>query len=112
MLSVNLKTNINRKLDCSAFVHISQAPPAPVPECKLGQIYQIKTDDGSHEPVMAKLLYFNRFNLGSAIDAFTIPSHGMDAVDFINWYMQNNPGTDYGTNLAVYFYQQQMPTND
>ena len=111
MLSVNLKTNLNKKLDCPAFVHISQAPPAPVPECKLGQVYQIKTDDGSHAPIEAKLLYFNRFNLGSAIDAFTIPSHGMDACDFINWYLQANPGTDYGTQLAVYFYQQ-IPQND
>ena len=105
MQTLSLKTNLNQKLHCLFFVHVSAAPPVPVPESKLGQLYQVVTEDGSFDPIEAQLSYFTRFNLGSAIDAFTIPSHGMDAADFIEWFLKENPGSDYATELAAYYYK-------
>jgi hypothetical protein len=105
MNKLSLKTNFNNKLHCSSFIHVSIAPAVPVPESKLGQLYQVFTEDGSFDPVEAQLLYFNRFSIGEAIDAFTIPSHGMDAADFIQWYLKENPTADYTTQLAAYYYK-------
>lgn len=100
-----MSTNLNSKLSCDHFLHIAVAPGNPVPESKMCQIYQIEVMDQSHPPVEAELLFFNRFQLGSAVDVFTMPSHGMDAFDFINWYLEQNPSADYHTELAVYYYK-------
>ena len=105
MKTVTMHTNFNQKLAGNFITHISQAPPAPVPAEKLGQEYQISVLDNSHPPVKAELMYFIRFNLGSACDVYTMASHGMDAADFMEWFKTNNPDTDYGTELAAYFYK-------
>lgn len=105
MHQLSLKTNFNKKLSCLSFVHISTAPPDLVPECKLGQIYQVITEDASHEAIKAQLLYFIRFNLGSAADVVTLPSHGLDAADFIQEFLKENPSANYGTELAAYYYK-------
>lgn len=102
---VKIATNFNQKLNCDFFIHISMAPPQPVPESKLGQMYQIEIKDLSHPGVEAELLFFYRFHLGSAVDIYTMPSHGMDAADFIQWFLKEYPDADYNTELAVYFYK-------
>lgn len=105
MKTVSIQTNYNQKLSCDCIVHVSLAPPHPVPESKLGQEYEITVADKSHPPVKAQLLFFMRFKLGTAVDVFTLPSHGMDAAEFIEWYKTNNPGVTYGTEMAVYYYK-------
>lgn len=105
MAIVKMETNFNKKLNCDLFIHISLAPDQPVPERKLGQIYQIEVKDQSYPNVSAEMLFFYRFPLGAAVDIYTMPSHGMDAVDFIDWFLKEYPGVDYTAELAVYFYK-------
>lgn len=105
MTVVKMATNFNNKLHCDLFIHISLAPDQPVPECKLGKFYQIEVKDQSFPVVTAEMLFFYRFPLGAAVDLYTMPSHGMDAVDFIEWFLKENPGVDYTAELAVYFYR-------
>jgi hypothetical protein len=105
MRKISMSTNLNSKLSCDHFLHIAPAPPEPIPESKLNQFYQIEVLDQSHPPVEVELLFFNRFKVGSAVDVFTMPSHGMDAFEFINFYLAQNPAADLGTELAVYYYK-------
>jgi hypothetical protein len=105
MMKLKMGTNFNNKLFCDLFLHITLAPPQPVPEHKLGQQYHIEVLDQSHPGGVAELLFFYRFELGAAVDIYTMPSHGLDAVDFIEWFLKENPTANYGTELAVYFYK-------
>lgn len=100
-----METNFNKKLNCDLFIHISLAPDQPVPERKLRQIYQIEVKDQSYPNVSAEMLFFYRFPLGAAVDIYTMPSHGMDACDFIQWFLSKNPTANHGTEMAVYFYR-------
>lgn len=105
MTILKMDTNFNNKLFCDTFLHISLAPPIPVPESKLGQQYQIDVLDQSHPGEKVELLFFYRFTLGAAVDIYTMPSHGMDACDFIQWFLSKNPTANHGTEMAVYFYK-------
>lgn len=104
MQTMYLKTNYNNKLGCHSFLHIDRAPKDPIPSSKLGEVREIRTADNSHPPVLKKIMALTRFKLGEMIDCFSMPSHGMDACDFINWWKKENNETE-GTELAVYYYQ-------
>jgi len=104
MKTMYFKTNYNQKLGCAGFVHIDRAPKDPVPSSALNQPLEIRTLDNTHPPVHKRLTSLTRFRLGEAVDCFTIPSHGMDACDFINWWKKENKEEE-GANLAIYFYQ-------
>ena len=56
-----MATNFNNKLHCDLFIHISLAPDQPVPECKLGKVYQIEVKDQSFPVVTAEMLFFYNF---------------------------------------------------
>lgn len=103
MNTMYLKTNYNNKMGCRGFIHVDRAPKNPIPASKLGQLREIRTADNSHPPVQMQILALTRFQLGEIIDLLSIPSHGMDAVDFINWWKQEN-NEDEETEMAVYYY--------
>lgn len=105
MSKIFLKTNVNAKMSASGLVHVSEAPGKSVPGSALGKVYEMEAIDKSHPPIKVQLISFQRFNLGSAIDQHTIPSHGIDACDFINQYLQENPDADHGKMMAAYYYK-------
>ena len=54
---LKIDSNLNQKLSCDIFIHISLAPGYPVPESKLGKKYQIEVIDQSHPRVKVELLF-------------------------------------------------------
>jgi hypothetical protein len=110
MKSIYFKTNYNNKLGCDAFVHIDRAPAEPIPSRMLGGTVEIRTADNSYPPVKKRIMALTRFRLGETIDCFSIPSHGLDACDFINWWKHENGETE-GAELAIYYYQEALENN-
>lgn len=105
MQKIILKTNLNAKMAASGLVHISDAPAHSVPESALGKIYEMVARDDSHPPIKVQLISFQRFHLGEAIDQHTMPSHGLDACDFVMQYIEENPGVGLDKKLAAYYYK-------
>ena len=101
---MTLATNHNNKLHCQAFVHITAPPFGQVKEADLGKTYSITTADGSHPGGHWKLEDFVRIRLRDVRSYLTYPSHGMNYIDFITWYKQQNRSTGYDDFVALYFY--------
>lgn len=104
MKTIYIQTNYNNKLGCKDFIHIDRAPRTPIPSKDLGSIIELRTSDNSHPPVQKKIYSLVRFKLGQTFDTQSIPSHGMDACQFIEWW-KSQYGEGEGTELAVYYYR-------
>lgn len=104
-MKITLPTNLNNKLRCNAFTHIAPAPAGGVPESKMEQQYSIHTADDSYPPTPFVLVDLLRLPLGSLYSIHTLPSHGMDRLQFLTWYMVTNPGANVSTPMAVYYYK-------
>lgn len=104
--TIYFPTNLNNKLDCEAFVHIDNAPQTGIPEKIIEEtVIEIRTRDGSHLPVRAKLVDMCRITLKEVRDAFSYPSHAISGFEYYQWYHDQNQEADGDTKLAVYFYK-------
>jgi len=104
MKKITFKTNYNNKMDCAGFIHIAPAPATPVPESKLNQAVFIETEDRSHPGKTFRLTDFLRIPLRELRSVFTVPSHGLEAEQFIVNYIAANPAAFLETEMAIYFY--------
>lgn len=84
-------TNFNNKLLCNAFVHIDLPPRERPTRAALAEmLVEIRTADRSHPPVLVRitdLLIEETWLFG---DSVTLPSHGMQAEEFHQWFLQTN----------------------
>lgn len=102
-----ISTNLNNKLSCPFFIHIDKAGVNGIPESFLEKIkYVVKTKDGSHAPVTAKIINSIRQPLEDISEALTLLSHGMKREEFIVKVLTEVPGTNNQTEMVTYFYQQ------
>lgn len=103
-IRIVLPTNLNGKLACSHMLHIAAAPAQLIPESQLNKLYCFVTRDESHPERLYYLRYFIRLQVMQLNEVYTWCSHGMQAIDFKLWYMEQN-GVLSDTELAVYFYE-------
>lgn len=104
MKTMYIQTNYNNKLGCKAFIHIDRAPKVGIPSRDLGSMIEIRTADNSHPPVKKIIYSLIRFKLGETYDTQSIPSHGLSADEFIDWWKEQFQEGE-GTELAVYYYR-------
>jgi hypothetical protein len=102
---LTLLTNYNNKLDCNCFLHLDDAPPFRIRESELENTeYEIRTADGSHQPIKAKLVNMARVQLWKVCDVLTFQSHGIDSITYQqNMIIEKSASPD--KEMAVYFYQ-------
>lgn len=104
MKRIELLTNYNNKLSTTKFIHLGKAPDIEITPDMLNQLYEMHTKDGSHPPVTVRLFGIDVMKMVNLKDWHTVPSHGLIAVDFVDWYMRQFPDADWNYPLAVYFY--------
>lgn len=103
---VNLKTNLNGKLDCDRFCHIQLARENGISETNADNtIFVFTTSDGSHLPVHAKIYDSCRQVLYDISSMFTWLSHNMDKDDFVLKVLREVKNTSLNTEMVTYFYQ-------
>ena len=105
MRTLYFQTNYNNKLACGAFLHLDRAPKDGIPESRLNQVFEIRTADNSFPPIKARLFSLTRIILGRMADCFSLPSHGKNAADFIEWWKLQNPDDNESLAMAVYYYK-------
>lgn len=105
MKEIKIETNFNSKLDQQNFVHISFAPIKPVAESELNEVMILSVKDGSHEPVYCKLVDMGRCQLIDLDSGSTQSSYGLDANDFVDWWVSKYPSAHACTEMAIYVYQ-------
>lgn len=100
------ETNFNNKLGCTAMIHIDLAPRnAPT----LGQmdsyIFEIRTKDESHPPVLYKLTGLLLFPFEQICWQQSYPSHGMSTMELADFFFERySTKFKWSTHVAVYFY--------
>lgn len=98
-------TNFNGKLDREDFIHISFAPINPVRESDLKELAVINVKDGSHDPVICRIVDIGRCQLIDLNSEDTLQSYGLPANDFVDWWVQKYPYCNACTEMAVYVYR-------
>lgn len=103
---LTLPTNYNHKLGCDRFIHIQVAPSHGIPESVAdATAIEIKTADGSHPPIRAKIFDAARVPFRHLPYSWISLSHGMTVDQFQNLVLQAAPGIGPDTEMAVFFYQ-------
>ncbi|MGN6293784.1 MAG: hypothetical protein ACTHMV_13655 [Chitinophagaceae bacterium] len=103
---ITFETNYNQKLDCPRFIHVDLAPPRLIPEAELNStVVEIHTKDGSHQPVLAKVVDLCRLTLDNMNTAFTWCSHEMSSDEYRLWITTKISDIKRDTQMAVFFYQ-------
>lgn len=105
MRKIILDTDFNHKLLSDAFVHIAPAPVNPVPESALTDPILLEVRDNPALQLKVKVMDIHRMPLCKLVNAYTLPSHGLYANDFIDWWLNKFPGTPPEAPMAVYFYK-------
>lgn len=105
MREITFETNFNKKLDQENFIHISFAPVNPVSESALKEVLVINVKDGSHEPVICQLVDLGRCQLIELRSVDTWLSYGLEANDFVDWWVQKYPSANACTEMGVYVYR-------
>ncbi len=102
-----LAKNQNRKMSCPFFCHIQiAAPSGGIPESVADNtIFMVKTSDGSHEPIEARLLDSVRCQLKDISSSFTWMSHAMSREEFIIEVLSKVKNTSMDTLMVIYFYK-------
>lgn len=104
--TITIATNFNGKLSCAAFLHIDAAPLDYIRESVLADTdILIRTLDGSHPPVQARLVDVCRQPLWELSSIVTWASHGMDQRRFIEWITTQNQTLGIVSKMCVYIYQ-------
>lgn len=107
---ITLSTNFNNKLGCEVFLHISFAPPSPLPESHIkNTLIEIRTADESFPPVTVELIDICRVPLGNIHSMASLASHAMDYHEFYNWFCDQYPLAGCNTPVAVYYYKKIIP---
>lgn len=106
---ITIDTNFNGKMDCQHFIHLDLAPMGRLTEEIADKnLIEIKTKDGSHPPVVCRLVDLARFPLVKTNQAFTMVSHGMMANEFINYTMAKYQNVTPSTEMAIYCYKKHL----
>ena len=109
MRKIIFETDFNHKLQSDAFVHIAPAPASPVPESALADPILLEVRDDPSLLLKVIIMDIHRLPLCKLVNAYTLPSHGLYANDFIEWWMNKYPTATAEAPMAVYFYKK-MPT--
>lgn len=105
MKTIVWETNFNGKMACDRFPHVDFAPGKLPSSDELDKsVFQIKTADSSHPPVMVKIEHIIPFKLTELSNIHTWPSHGMDTSEFIEMQHRKKV-TNRETLFAVYYYR-------
>lgn len=99
--------NHNNKLSCDVFAHIGIAPLKKISEDEFPMEFKIEQVDNKENNFAAELLTFARCRLMDLSSVETYLCAGMDRTKFIHWFMDNNKGVEYTTDVAVYIYKKQ-----
>ena len=102
--------NHNNKLSCEVFAHIAIAPQQKISQDKFPMAFTIEQADNKENNFIADLLTFARSRLMDLSSIDTYLCSGMERTKFIEWFLDNNKGTTYFTEVAVYIYKKQ-PVN-
>lgn len=96
-------TDHNNKKYCRCMIHVDRSPADRVTdEVMHSTLFEIRWDDGSTGRYL--LDGFHRQPLHTLHSGDTLASHAMINMQFVNWYIKNNPGTTRDTEMAVYIY--------
>lgn len=106
MKEIILPTNINSKLNCETFIHISFAPGDPVPSSEFPLQVLVKTKDNSYPEFEAKIFDMYRVPLNELADLECWQSHGLTASAFRKTVLTKI--TDQNPEMAVYFYAKSL----
>lgn len=106
--TIYYRTNYNNKMSCHAHLHIDMAPREPLHQNQLDEtIIEIRTSDNSHPPIKTKLNDLLRLPLNQLADIHTLPSHGMNAMEFVSKTLTENPKLNWDSPMAIYYYVKQ-----
>lgn len=100
-----LETNLIHKLTADLFVHISLPPREPIPESRLLEPVEVLVKDDASVHCWVQLEDLLRLTLGRLRNDHTLPSHGLTADDFRQWWMSRFPGSTLDTPLTVYYFR-------
>lgn len=103
MKEILLPTNINSKLNCGTFIHISFAPGDPVPSSQFPIPVMVKTKDNSYPEFEARILDMYRVPLNELANLECWQSHGLTASAFRKSILTNS--TNNNPEMGVYFYE-------
>lgn len=105
--TITWPTNFNNKMGCTAMVHIDLAPfKKPVRSELESTVIEIYTADHSHPPIKAMLFDILFVKLNRLACLMTLPSHGLDEVEFVKYMFDRYPGKmELHTEVAVYYYK-------
>lgn len=105
--TITWATNFNNKLGCEAMVHIDLAPfKKPVRSELEATMIEIYTADQSHPPVKARLFDLLFVQLRKVSCLMTLPSHGMDEVQFARYMLDRYPDKlSLDSEVVVYYYK-------
>lgn len=105
MRKITFETDYNHKLDSDTFVHVTQVMAPSIPESSLVEPIQLVVLDNPARLMTVKVVDFHRLPLCKLVNAYTLPSHGLYATDFIEWYLNRYPTATPDTTMAVYFFK-------
>lgn len=97
--------NHNNKLLCDVFAHIAPAPATKISADKFPMPFTIVQADNKELSFKAQLLTLARCRLMDLSSIETYLCGGMDRTKFIHWFLDDNKGTTYFTEVAVYVYK-------
>ena len=94
--------NLNNCLACDAFNYITFAPDRSVSEIDLYKIYYVKNGD---EAFYCQIVDMYRCNFSRVPTIATISATGMEAHEWVLWWLEQYPETTAETKMAVYQYK-------
>jgi hypothetical protein len=103
-VKINWSTNINKKLDCEAFLHVDRIPDPKPPLSSLeGMLVEITTTDGSHQPVVKMLHTAMTLMVKEITTSVAFASHGISAEELKKNFL-TIPEYTADTIICMYYY--------
>lgn len=85
ILDIEWPTNINGKMSCNSFVHITLEPDQrPLRHEVERTVFRIVAKDGSHSPVLKKISEIGFTKYEKLVDWLTYSSHGVNTHELVS----------------------------
>lgn len=97
--------NLNNKLSCKYFSHITFSPDKKIPESELKKKYVIEDPLKSINSFEVELITFGRLPLAYISELDTFVSSGVGREKFILDFKADHPEATKETEIAIYVYK-------
>lgn len=99
-----LETNLNHKLSADTFVHVAIPPSMYIPESSLQEPIEVLVKDDPDFRAKVWLLDTQRLTLAQLRNVHSLPSHGLTAEKFREWWSLRYPNSSPDTVITVYYF--------